>query len=131
MKIEYEGLDGKVYTKDLKEIKVSGILLHATPTKNIQSILKDGLKTSMPKEKLMVDIDAIFCTIPSEIPNTIDIFRYYADWSIVVIDTGKIPDHIWYVDFLGEEDISNTGENKHVMTFRDIPNIAIKKIIKN
>ncbi len=130
MIIEYEGLDGKIYSEDLKEIKVTGVLLHSTPDENVDSIKANGLKTKMPRTKLMVDVNAIFCTIPSETPNTSDLFRYYDDWSIVVIDTDEIPKHKWYIDFLAEEDPSNNGHNKHVMTFEDIPSAAIKKTIK-
>lgn len=130
MKIEYEGLDGETYFEDLKEIKTSGILLHSTPDKNVERIMQEGLKAKKPRIKLMVDVDAIFCTVPSETPNTKDLFRYYDDWSIVVIDTDKIPNHKWYVDFLGEDDPSNNGQNKHVMTFDNIPAPAIKKILK-
>ena len=130
MKIKYEGLDGETYTEDLKEIKVSGPLLHSTSDENVDSIKMNGLKTKMPKAKLMVDVDAIFCTVPSSTPSTADLFRYYDDWSIVVIDTDQIPNHKWYIDFLGEDDPSNNGQNKHVMTFEDIPANAIKKVIK-
>lgn len=130
MRLEYSGLDGQLYLEDLREIKVSGILLHSTPDERVERILAEGLKISMPKTKLLVDLDAIFCTIPSATPNTKDLFRYYKDWSIVLIDTAKIPEHSWYVDFLAEEDPSNNGSNKHIMTFQNIPPIAIKKIIK-
>jgi len=130
MRIKYEGLDRETYSVDLREIKVKGILIHATPDDNIDSIKRDRPKTKMPRTKLLVDVDAIFCTIPSKTLNTADLFRYYDDWNIVVIDTDKIPDHKWYIDFLGEDDISNNGQNKHVMTFEDIPAIAIKKVIK-
>ena len=128
--IKYEGLDGEIYTETLREIKVTGILLHSTPDQNVDSIKLDGLKVKMPKEKLIVDVDAVFCTIPSETPNTSDLFRYYDDWSIIVIDTDTIPNHSWYIDFLAEDDPSNNGQNKHVMTFEDIPATAIKKVIK-
>ena len=130
MKIHYKGLDDKIYSEDLIEIKVAGILLHSTPDANVESIKANGLKTKMPKTKLLADIDAIFCPIPSATPNTADLFRYYDDWSIVVIDAGRIPNHKWYIDFLAEEDPSNNGHNKHVMTFENIPAAAIKKITK-
>lgn len=130
MKIEYKGLDGETYSENLREVEVTGVLLHATPDHNVDSIITNGLKIKMPRTKLLVDVNAIFCTIPSATPNTNDLFRYYDDWSIVVIDTTKIPDHKWYVDFLAADDTSNNGHNKHIMTFEDIPAAAIKKVIK-
>ena len=96
MKIDYEGLDGITYSETLMEIAVDGVLLHSTPDLNIENIKQEGLKRKMPRTKLMVDIDAIFCTVPTETPNTSDLFRYYDDWSIVVIDTEKIPNHFFF-----------------------------------
>jgi len=129
-RIDYKGLDGNIYSEELKEIKVSGKLLHATPDYNIEGIKKNGLKINMPATKLVVDISAIFCTIPSKKPTTNDLFRYYEDWSIVIVDTDKIPDHVWYIDFLAEIDSSNNGENQHIMTLANIPPEAIKQILK-
>lgn len=78
----------------------------------------------------MVDVNAIFCTRPSNPPNTSDLFRYNDDWSIIVIDTDKIPNHKWYIDFLAQEDSSNNGQNLHILTFEDIPPYAIRKVLK-
>jgi hypothetical protein len=130
MKFEYQGLDGKTCTVELEEIEAKDIVLHSTPDENVASIREVGLKTKMPRTKLMVDVDAIFCTIPSPSPNTRDLFRYYEDWSIIVIDTSLLPDHKWYIDFLADEDMSNNGQNKHIMTFQDIPPEAITKVLK-
>ena len=130
MVVEYTGLDGKVYQEKLTPVEVSGVLLHATPDSNIEKIRKEGLKTGMPRIKLMVDLNALFCTKPSNPPNTSDLFRYYNDWSIIVIDAGKIPNQKWYIDFLAQEDSSNNGQNLHILTFEDIPPYAIRKVLK-
>lgn len=130
MEFKYESFTGDIITKELEEVKVEGMLLHATPDYNVESIKNTGLKVKMPKNKLMADIDAIFCTIPSAIPNTSDLFRYYDDWSVVVIDTTKIPDHKWYFDFLSSKDASNNGKSNHIFTFENIPPEAINKIVK-
>ena len=125
MRVSYE-FDGQTFSKELKEIEVQGILLHATPDSNVEGIKTNGLKVNMPMTKALININAIFCTVPSETPNTGDLFRYYDNWSIVIIDTKLIPNHKWYVDIFGEIDASNNGKNKHVMTFEDIPATAIK-----
>ena len=130
MEFSYTGLDGESYTEHLQEVQVEGVLLHATPDSNVESIRQQGLKTNMPRTKLMADVRAVFCTIPSEKPSTADLFRYYDDWSIIVIDTEKIPAHRWYIDFLAAEDMSNHGSNQHVMTFEEIPASAIRKVLK-
>lgn len=131
VKLKYEGLDGKIYSENLKSAKVNGILLHSTPDKNVNRIKRNGLKTKMPKTKLLVDLDAIFCTVAGDNPNTNDLFRYYDDWSIVVIDADKIPNHKWFIDFLAEDEMKSNGKpNRHIMTFENIPPTAIKKIIK-
>ncbi|PHN03537.1 hypothetical protein [Flavilitoribacter nigricans] len=130
MKLKYRGPDGREYTEDLEPVSVSGLLLHATPDERIDRIKREGLRIKMPRTKLLADIDAIFCTIPSGTPNTADLFRYYDDWSIVVIDTDRIPDHRWYIDFLAAADPSSNGQNLHILTFQDIPADAIRKIIK-
>ena len=130
MIFNYETLTGETISKELVEFPVSGIILHATPDCNVESIKKSGLKVDMPRRKSLLDIHALFCTVPSPTPNTNDLFRYYDDWSIVVIDTALIPDHKWYIDFFAEIDASNNGKNKHIMTFEDIPPHAIKNIVK-
>ncbi len=130
MKFEYKGLADQLVSVELEEIDVKGVILHATPDRNIEGIKADSLKTGMPRVKCAVDIRAVFCTVPSENPSTDDLFRYYNNWSIVVIDTSLIPGHKWYTDFLASIDPSNNGSNKHIMTFEDIPASAITKILK-
>ncbi len=130
MKFEYRGLIDQLVTVELQEVQVKGVILHATPDRNVEGIKARGLKTGMPPVKRAVDVKAVFCTVPSENPSTDDLFRYYDNWSIVVIDTSLIPGHKWYADFLASIDPSNNGSNKHVMTFEDIPASAIKKILK-
>lgn len=131
MKFEYKVLFSReTFSRELQEIVVNDLILHATPDCNVDSIKANGLKVNMPRTKSITDTNAIFCTIPSGNPSTDDLFRYYDDWSIVVIDVKLIPEHKWYVDFFAENDASNNGMNKHIMTFEDIPPTAIKKIVK-
>lgn len=130
MKLKYKDFDEQDCEEELASIVVPEFILHTTPDENVKSILENGIKLGMPRNKRLLDINAIFCTIPSLTPNPNDLFRYYDDWSIVVIDTSKIPNHKWYVDIFATEDPSNNGSNKHIMTFEDIPKNAINKVIK-
>ncbi len=91
--------------------------------------MEDGLLLNRPANKRMVDIPAIFCTIPSEQPSTKDLFRVYKDWSIIVIDAKSNPDMIWYKDFLAENDTSSHAGNQHVLTLSPIKPDVITKVI--
>jgi len=126
----YKGFIGQDMIVDLIQLFPPDRILHATPDENVAGIKEHGLKIGMPQVKCVVDVPAIWATIPSKEPKVADLFRFYDNWSIVVIDPSKLPNHIWYEDFLGQKDTSNNGENKHIMTFQDIPVDAIIKIIK-
>jgi hypothetical protein len=130
MRITYSGPTGESYIEELEAVELSGILLHATPESSVDQILKEGLRTGMPAVKNFTDLQAIFCTIPSENPSTADLFRFYEDWSVLVIDADLLPDHLWYRDFLAAEEAEASGvPNRHVITFQDIPPEAVVKVL--
>lgn len=132
MVYEYEGLDGTVCSEELVVRKVTGFLLHSTPDENVPAILKEGLKCEPPtRTKQLLDIPAIFCSIPGAKSHTGDLFRSYDDWSVIVINTDVLLGHVWYEDFLADPEMRNRQRlNNHVFKFADIPKNAIHKVIR-
>jgi len=130
MKYTFKGLDGTTNEETLVEVILTkSLLLHATPRDRSQNILKEGLLIGMPTTKSIIPQEAIFLTEVSDSPCTNDLFRYYNDWCVIVVDTSKIPNHKFYRDFFAQPNMDNIGkENKHVMCFENIPAKAIKKI---
>lgn len=129
MEISYTGLDGETYRERLVPVTVQGLVLHATPTIRVPSIMEKGLLTNQPPEKLMVSIPAIFCTIPSVNPSINDLFRAYKDWSIIVLDSDKLNGHSWYTDFLAVNEVKKDRGHQHILTLENIPPSAINQVI--
>lgn len=107
-----------------KPVKVGKYLFHRSSIENRESIRQDGLFPKTGDRRLGVDKykeDAIFATNSDKKSDWFD--STYDDdcWRI---DTAKIPDAIWYVDF----NMGTQIEHPHVMTTHSIPPDALDLI---
>jgi hypothetical protein len=127
----YEAFDGSPIEVELVAV-VPGKekLVHATPRRNVPSIQAHGLLIGQEPNKSLMPQQAVFLTEFSDDPTTGELFRFYDDWAVVVIDLTKIPDHRFYRDFFAAPEMERRGlENRHVMCLEPIPPEAISKVI--
>lgn len=119
------------YDLELTEHDISkyDVLFHGTPKENKDSILAEGLKLDMPCNKSMIPSGLLFFSYPIDY-NTSDLFRYYDDWCIIVLDVNKLIENqiTFYDDEFSKHDRSS--QNNHLCSIKAIPADCIKKVVE-
>lgn len=122
----------------LNEVKNMGIIYHSTLTSNVDSIKQKGFVPSSKNNMFKYPNRIYFSKGTIDIRHLIDITMQLAnvskqncnDYSIIVIDTSKIPDNIEfyydpnYQDGVFTEEILPSTIIKSVMTFEQLIQIA-------
>ena len=121
----------ETYEKEFLQHDISkyDVLYHVTTKDRIEKIKNDGLKINQPMHKSIVDTGMLFFSYPMN-HTTEDLFRYYDNSYIVVLDTEELikDDVIFFDDYFSNQDMSSN--RNHLCCEVDIPVKYIKKIIE-